>query len=34
VGLSLFVEPDPALDPAECLLRSLYLVQQVERALV
>lgn len=33
VGLSLFVEPDPALDPAESLLRSMYLVQQVERAL-
>lgn len=33
VGLSLFVGPDPALDPAEQLLRSLYLVQQVERAL-
>ncbi|WP_421742578.1 SWIM zinc finger family protein [Cellulomonas sp.] len=34
VGLSVFVAPDAALDPAESLLRSLYLVQQVERALV
>lgn len=33
VGLALFVPPDPALDPAELLLRSSYLVQQVERAL-
>ncbi|GIG40625.1 hypothetical protein [Cellulomonas phragmiteti] len=33
IGLSVFVEPDPALDPAELLLRSSYLVQQVERAL-
>jgi hypothetical protein len=32
-GLSLFVDPDPALDPAQALLRSLYLVQQIERAL-
>lgn len=32
VGLSLFAEPDPALDPAESLLRSSYLVQLVERA--
>ncbi|MCM0639395.1 SWIM zinc finger family protein [Cellulomonas wangsupingiae] len=32
VGLAVFVEPDPALDPAESLLRSSYLVQLVERA--
>lgn len=33
VGLAVFVPPDPALDPAELLLRSSYLVQQVEQAL-
>ncbi|MDM8085116.1 SWIM zinc finger family protein [Cellulomonas cellasea] len=33
VGLSVFAEPDPSITPAESLLRSLYLVQQVERAL-
>jgi hypothetical protein len=33
VGLSVFSEPDPALDAAESLLRSHYLVQEVERAL-
>ena len=33
VGLSVFAEPDPSIDPAEPLLRSLYMVQQVERAL-
>ncbi|UZN04251.1 hypothetical protein [Cellulomonas sp. S1-8] len=33
VGLSVLTEPDPTLDPAELLLRSSYLVQQVERAL-
>jgi hypothetical protein len=33
VGLAVFAEPDAGLDPAELLLRSAYLVQQVERAL-
>ena len=33
IGLSLFAEPPPAVSPAEALLRSLYLVQQVEQAL-
>lgn len=33
VGFSLFAEPDRAVGPAESLLRSHYLLQQVERAL-
>ncbi|WP_156044050.1 hypothetical protein [Cellulomonas sp. HZM] len=33
VGFTLFVAPDPSTPPADQLLRSLYLVQQVERAL-
>jgi hypothetical protein len=32
-GFTLFTDPDPALEPTESLLRSHYLVQQVERAL-
>ena len=34
VGLSLFADPAPAISPSEVLLRSLFLVQQVEQALV
>jgi hypothetical protein len=34
VGLSLFAEPAPTVSPSETLLRSLFLVQQVEHALV
>ncbi|HEY3529334.1 MAG TPA: hypothetical protein VGK78_09295 [Nocardioides sp.] len=33
VGLAVFADPDPELGAAESLLRSHYLVQQVERAL-
>jgi hypothetical protein len=33
VGFSVFAEPDPDVAPPESLLRSHYLVQQVERAL-
>jgi hypothetical protein len=33
IGLSLFADPDQTVGPAELLLRSLYLVQQTERAL-
>lgn len=33
VGLTVLGEPDPTLDPAEVVLRSAYLVQQVEHAL-
>jgi hypothetical protein len=32
-GLSLFADPAPAVSPPETLLRSLFLVQQVEQAL-
>lgn len=32
-GLSLFADPAPAVSPPEALLRSLFLVQQVEQAL-
>lgn len=32
-GLTVFGDPDPALSPPDLLLRSLYLVQQVEQAL-
>jgi len=33
-GMSLFADPDPAVSPPQTLLRSLFLVQQVEQALV
>jgi hypothetical protein len=33
-GLVLFAEPAPAVSPSEALLRSLFLVQQIERALL
>jgi hypothetical protein len=33
-GMSLFAEPAPTVSPPEALLRSLFLVQQVEQALV
>jgi hypothetical protein len=33
-GMSFFAEPAATLSPSESLLRSLYLVQQVEQALV
>jgi hypothetical protein len=33
-GMSLFADPAPAISPSEVLLRSLFLVQQVEQALV
>jgi hypothetical protein len=33
-GMSLFTDPAPAVSPSEVLLRSLFLVQQVEQALV
>jgi hypothetical protein len=33
VGMSLFADPAPAVSPPETLLRSLFLVQQVEQAL-
>jgi hypothetical protein len=33
-GMSLFAEPDPTVTPPEALLRSLFLVQLVEQALV
>ena len=33
IGLTVFTPPDPTLAPAETLLRSHYLLQQVERAL-
>jgi hypothetical protein len=33
-GMSLFADPPPAVSPQETLLRSLFLVQQVEQALV
>jgi hypothetical protein len=33
-GMSLFADPAPTVDPPETLLRSLFLVQQVEQALV
>lgn len=33
VGLTVFTPPDPTLTPAETLLRSHYLLQQVERTL-
>jgi hypothetical protein len=32
-GMSVFADPAPALSPPEALLRSLFLVQQVEQAL-
>lgn len=32
-GLHVFADPDPAVSPAEALLRSLFVVQQVEQAL-
>jgi hypothetical protein len=32
--MSLFAEPDPTVTPPEALLRSLFLVQLVEQALV
>jgi hypothetical protein len=32
-GMSLFAEPAPVVSPPEALLRSLYLVQQIEQAL-
>jgi hypothetical protein len=34
VGMSIFAEPTPTISPPEALLRSLFLVQQVEQALV
>jgi hypothetical protein len=33
VGMSIFADPAPTVTPSEALLRSLYLVQQVEQAL-
>jgi hypothetical protein len=33
-GMSVFADPAPAISPSEVLLRSLFLVQQVEQALV
>lgn len=33
-GISLFADPAPAISPSEVLLRSPFLVQQVEQALV
>jgi hypothetical protein len=32
--MSLFVDPAPTVSPPEALLRSLFLVQRVEQALV
>jgi hypothetical protein len=34
VGMSIFAEPDTTISPPEALLRSLFLVQQVEQALL
>src|ERR1700677_2570875 len=34
VGMSIFADPAPTVSPSEALLRSLFLVQQVEQALV
>jgi hypothetical protein len=34
VGMPIFAEPDPTISPPEALLRALFLVQQVEQALL